>query len=117
MRLQVYGIDAPEDGQPMAKEARLRLEALVLYQQVNVQIKAKDVYKRHIARISLMDGRDLSQEMLKGGFAWWYRKYTPKDQSLQASENEARKAKRGIWAQANPVPPWEFREMSQGRHK
>ena len=35
---------------------------------------------------------------MKAGFAWWFRKYAPKDTELEALESEARAAKRGLWA-------------------
>jgi endonuclease YncB( thermonuclease family) len=42
------------------------------------------------------------------GLAWWFRKYS-NEQSLGTLEQEARMARRGIWSNENPVPPWEFR--------
>src|SRR5262245_40336805 len=46
--------------------------------------------------------------------AWFFRKYSndiePIDRSLyERTEQEARAARRGLWQQPNPVPPWEFR--------
>ncbi|CAG0912171.1 unnamed protein product, partial [Cyprideis torosa] len=41
-------------------------------------------------------------------YAWHYRKYS-KDPNLQALEDEARKAKRGLWADPDPVAPWDWR--------
>ena len=42
--------------------------------------------------------------------AWWYRKYAPKDAELERLETEAKQAKRGLWSQPNPVPPWSWRK-------
>lgn len=45
----------------------------------------------------------------------WYRKYS-KDTSLVELEEEARRARRGLWQDKEPVPPWEWRKMKrQGR--
>lgn len=53
---------------------------------------------------------------MKAGFAWWFRKNATKDKELEAPESEARKAKRGLWVDRDPVPPWEFRAlMRQGQ--
>lgn len=112
-RLQLYGIDAPEDGQPLARESRQHLEQLALLKTVRVQVLKKDLYARYIARVSLDTGADLSAEMLRSGLAWWYRQYAPKDSVLQQLEQASRQAKRGIWQQTQPVPPWEFREHTQ----
>ena len=51
----------------------------------------------------------LNREMVRGGLAWWYRKYAPADRELEDLEAEARTAKRGLWTQAGAVPPWDWR--------
>jgi endonuclease YncB( thermonuclease family) len=73
----------------------------------NVIVKPMDtdLYGRTLADVVLPDGRSLNQEMVRGGMAWWYRKYAPSDKGLSDLESEARVAKRGLWAQANPIPP------------
>ena len=59
----------------------------------------------------LPDGRVLNRELVKAGFAWWYRKYAPGNKALEQLEREAQEAKRGLWAEPEPVPPWEWRIM------
>ncbi len=39
------------------------------------------------------------------------RKYAPKGTELQGLESEARQAKRGLWVDHDPVPPWEYRAL------
>jgi hypothetical protein len=39
---------------------------------------------------------------------WWYRKYVPFETELADLEEEARQAKRGLWAYPSPIPPWQF---------
>ena len=34
---------------------------------------------------------------------WWYRKYTPGDTVLEGLEKEAREARVGLWADAQPI--------------
>ena len=60
-----------------------------------------------IARI----GRDINEEMVRAGLAWWYRQYAHDDQALSDAENEARSARRGLWQDADPVPPWDWRRQ------
>jgi hypothetical protein len=50
---------------------------------------------------------------VKDGWYWWYRKYTPGDMVLERLEAEAREAKRGLWADPLPVPPWEWRKINK----
>jgi micrococcal nuclease len=58
----------------------------------------------------LPDGMNLNQELVKQGWCWWYRKYAPGDRVLERLEHEARDAKKGLWADPQPVPPWEWRQ-------
>jgi endonuclease YncB( thermonuclease family) len=66
-------------------------------------------FKRTLGEIVLPDGRVVNEELLRAGFAWWYRKYVPNRLDLAALEEEARTAKRGLWADKDPMPPWEWR--------
>jgi len=45
-----------------------------------------------------------------GGWLWWCRKYAPLDAELDKLEQEAREAKKDLWADPQPVPPWEWRK-------
>ena len=56
----------------------------------------------------LPDGLKLNQELVKQGWCWWYRKYAPGDTVLEGLEQDAREAKKGLWADPLPVPPWEL---------
>ena len=58
----------------------------------------------------LQDGRSLNRELVRAGLAWWYRQYAKKDADLARLEKEAREAKLGLWADADPVPPWAWRK-------
>lgn len=39
-----------------------------------------------------------------------YRKYAPGDTALEGLEAEAREGQKGLRADPNPVPPWEWRK-------
>ena len=69
----------------------------------------RDQYGRLVADVILPDGRNLNRELVRAGLAWWYRRYAPHDAELEALEAEARAARRGLWADPHPVPPWEWR--------
>ncbi len=59
-----------------------------------------------MADVILPDGGSLNRSMVRAGMAWWYPKYAPADRELERLESEARAARRGLWSQPNPVPPW-----------
>ncbi len=67
------------------------------------------VKRRSHGEGSVPDGRALNRELVTAGFAWWYRRYAPDNEPLKQLEAEARQAKRGLWADPHPVPPWQWR--------
>jgi micrococcal nuclease len=113
-RIRLNGIDCPEKGQAYGKKAKQFTSTLVFGKEATVQGFRKDRHGRTVANVVLPDGTNVSRERVRAGLAWWYRQYS-KDESLGALEEEARQAKRGLWADPNPVPPWEVRHPKQGR--
>ena len=109
VRVRLRGVDCPEKRQAFGTRAKQFTSDLVFGKEVTVKPKERDRYGRVVAEIVLPDGRILNQELVRAGLAWWYRRYEPNDETLRALEKEARAARRGLWADPNPVPPWEFR--------
>jgi micrococcal nuclease len=64
--------------------------------------------------VLLLDGTNVNHALVKAGWCWWYRKYAPGDTVLEGLETEARAAKKGLWADPHPVPPWEWRKYDDG---
>lgn len=75
---------------------------------VTISWRTLDNRGRPIAQV-VANGIDVNAEQVRRGFAWVYRQYAT-DRSLDALEAAARKAGRGLWADANPIPPWEWRK-------
>lgn len=107
VKIPLEGIDAPEKSQAFGSKAKQALTDLVAGKSVEVHKTGEDRYGRTLARV-IVDGQDVSESMIAQGFAWHYKKYS-KDETLANLEDTARNAKRGLWADANPLPPWEFR--------
>jgi len=105
------GIDAPEKGQPFGTKARESLAGKVFGQTVRVEVNDIDRYKREVGRI-YMGERFVNMEMVRDGFAWRYVTYD-KPGEFTAAENDAREHRRGLWADPNPVPPWEWRKAKR----
>ncbi len=55
-------------------------------QTVTVQAGDLDRYGRTVGEVLLPDGRSLNRELVKAGFAWWYRRYAPDDETLEQLE-------------------------------
>lgn len=117
-KIRLNGIDAPEKKQAFGTKAREALGEKIHEKDVRVAWSKKDRYGRILGDvyIELKDGeqRHINREMIREGMAWHYRQYS-KSPVLQAEEDEAREEKRGLWADKNPVPPWEFRHPEKAK--
>ena len=110
IKIRLNGIDCPEKGQAYGNKAKNFTKDLVAGQPVTIQAHDQDRYGRTIGNVIVGDGRSLSQELLKAGYAWWYFKYSD-DEQLGILEVKAKIAKVGLWAGKNPIPPWIFRKV------
>ncbi len=107
-RIRLHGVDCPEKRQAFGNRAKQFTSSLVFAKTVMVQVLDQDRYGRTVGVVLLPDGRSLNHELVRAGLAWMYRRYT-NDQSLSDLEEEARVARRGLWADPHAVPPWEWR--------
>jgi micrococcal nuclease len=90
-----------------------RPDLICFGKEVTVKPRGQDRYQRTVAEVILPDGRNLNHEIVKAGFAWWFRRYAPGDETLERLEKEARQARRGLWVdQQSQIPPWEYRKVS-----
>jgi endonuclease YncB( thermonuclease family) len=113
-KIRLRDIDAPELAQPFGPDARDAAAELVLDNGLSITISGTDRYGLALATVRrLADAQldDLSAQLIRNGWAWWYREYSS-DEALGRLEAEARGARRGLWADPEPTPPWVFREGS-----
>lgn len=113
---RMIGINAPEFGkdgrpdEPLAAAARNRLRALVQGKTVKLQLETeeRDHYGRWLAHLILADGTNVEEVLLKEGLvaAIAVPPNVAQVQRHQAAETQARKARRGLWADAyfQPIP-------------
>ena len=94
--------------QPFGTRAKQFTGDLAFGQVVTVKVRDIDRYKRTVGEVMLPDGRNLNQELVRAGLAWWYQKYARRETVLRDLEQEARAAKRGLWVGPKPVEPWEW---------
>lgn len=115
--IRLEGIDAPEKRQAFGSRAKESLSQLSFGKRVEVLTRKKDRYGRAVGKV-LVDGVDVNLEQIRRGYAWHYKAYqleqAASDRNLyDAAEKEARDAIRGLWHEAAPVPPWEFRRVKR----
>jgi micrococcal nuclease len=115
VRVRLYGIDAPEKHQAFGRRAKRYLRVLALQHEVTVTVRDIAQDGRLVGEVRLADGRNLSQELVKAGLAWHDGQYAPHDTVLQQLQAEAQAAKRGLWSDPQPVPPWAFRREEMVR--
>lgn len=109
-RLRLARMDAPEYRQPAGREARAALVALVGGRALEIHTLAVDRYGRTVAEVRV-DGQDLGEMMVGAGWAWCGRRPRADCRRL---EQEARAGRRGLWAIADPVAPWDWRRDHPG---
>ena len=108
VKVRLDTIAAPELGQPFGRASKKALSDKVFGKDVVVTVKTKDKYGRTVGHV-LIDKRDINLEMLEGGMAWHYKKYDH-NKRLAEVEESARAAKKGLWQDRDPEPPWDWRK-------
>jgi len=110
-RIRLAGIDAPEKSQAFGTRAKQALSDKVFNRTVTVTSNSTDRYHRWVCDIHL-ENRWINQEMVEEGWAWWYHQYST-SKILAQAETEAQAQKRGLWADPQPQPPWDFRRKAK----
>ncbi|MCZ7563803.1 MAG: thermonuclease family protein [Burkholderiales bacterium] len=118
-KIRFAGIDAPEKRQPFGNASKQNLSRLIFDRRVEARCHKRDRYGREVCAV-LIDARDIGLEQVRAGMAWHYKRFES-EQTPQArvefadAEGRARTARRGLWADKNPTPPWEWRDKSRAR--
>jgi micrococcal nuclease len=114
-RIRLYGVDCPEKGQAFGQKAKQATSSLLFGKDVRVVGHGRDKHRRTLGTV-FQGEVNVNQELVKEGWCWWFSKYVPKDSVLKQFEQEAKKAKKGLWADPNPVPPWLYRRLDKGAY-
>ncbi|MES2318848.1 MAG: thermonuclease family protein [Pseudomonadota bacterium] len=113
LKCRLYGIDAPEKKQAFGQASKLSLAQLSFGRTAQIDVVGRDRYGRSLCRIAVA-GVDVNKEQIARGMAWMYRRYA-KDPSYSDAEGTAQSLRIGIWRDAQPVPPWDFRREGRKR--
>lgn len=126
-KVRLAGIDAPEKRQPFGERSKQALATMVFSRDVRIEWHKEDRYRRIVGQVlvEVSDhgcanrpcprALDVCLAQIEAGLAWHYRKYEqeqPRDDRLRygTAEETARARRLGLWLDANPVPPWEWRK-------
>ena len=125
-KVRLTGIDAPERGQPFGQASKKYLAALVSGKEVFVESNKNDRYGRVLGKVWVQPADcsscgktlDANHAQLLAGMAWWYRYYakqqSPEDRGrYESAEDEAKARGWGLWAEASPVNPYDWRNRQR----
>jgi endonuclease YncB( thermonuclease family) len=111
--IRLSGIDAPEKSQAFGQRSKQSLSQLAFGKNVDLDCGKEESYGRLVCKV-ILDGRDICLEQVKTGMAWHYKQFqdeqSPAERKSYAdAEDAAHGAHLGLWSDAHPNPPWDFR--------
>lgn len=111
IRIRMFGIDCPERRQDYYQVCKNALGDYIFGKNVELISHGKDRYRRTVAEVFYLK-ENINLKMIENGFAWQFKRYSS-DRLMAGAENNARKARMGLWKMDNPIAPWEFRGLSR----
>jgi micrococcal nuclease len=114
VKLRIDGIDAPERCQSGGDASRDAMIELVHRKTIQVFPRGTDSYGRVLGRVEI-EGRDVAALMVNTGMAWAYR-FRETSGPYAALEKQARKQKKGLFAEPQPMTPRVFRQFHGSCH-
>ena len=113
-QVEIAGIDAPEQNQPWGPAAARELSRWV--GGTFVVVDADSVDATNVSGTIQVKRRDLGLDLVASGLAWSLFRSdrdalqpAHRPHPYELAEQEARAAKRGLWSDEAPVPPWRWR--------
>jgi micrococcal nuclease len=110
-RVRLAGVDAPEAKQPYGIRSARSLAALCYRKAAKVEWKEKE-RGVHLGQVTCED-KDAAAEQVRHGMAWVSPRQMTAGSALPELEAYARLRKVGLWADEEPVPPWDWDKKSR----
>jgi endonuclease YncB( thermonuclease family) len=115
VKIRLYGIDCPEEGQDYAEKAREKAAEFIAGKTVGVRIYDRDRYGREVGVVPVGEATTLNEILLIEGLAWNYTEYNKLYPEWYGRlEKSARMSKTGLWSVPNPTAPWDYRHNKGG---
>ena len=119
VKVRLYGVDAPEGGQNFGNASRNNLRKLIKGKKLLIRTMYKDQYQRSVAIVYLSqngkaDELSINQRQVQAGMAWVYDHYCTSAvcNTWKLEEAMAQKQRLGLWSDAEPTPPWQWRRAN-----
>lgn len=118
-RVRIKGFDAPERSQPFSKQATDKLRELT-EGGAGCECHKLDRYGRSVCTVRTLRGENVATVMLRAGFGCIDPRFEKESIARDRDEGraalaEAQAARRGMWAQSNPVCGKEFRDANHAK--
>jgi endonuclease YncB( thermonuclease family) len=106
--VNLYGVDAPEQGQPYWGPARESLRQKIYGKDIRFDTVEVDGEGRNCGRVYVGD-RHINLDQVREGYGWHHAEHENIREFADA-EREAREHQRGLWKDRRPVEPWRYRQ-------
>lgn len=114
-KIRLWGVDAPEIGQPYGKASRNFIRKLAQGKRVEVvKAQKEDSHRRVVALVTLTEsGVCLQEELVKNGLAWVYEYHCRKAicTTWRKLQEHARNGRIGLWSAPSPINPSRWRKL------
>ncbi len=116
-RIKLTGVDAPERRQRFAPEARKLAAQWLGPKPIEIVVDATGEHNRLHGRVTT-DGRDVGLALIEAGLAWCdpndeHHLPAPVRDTYRQACAKAKSQRQGLWQDANPSPPWEYRKIPE----
>jgi len=109
VKVRIAAIDAPEKAQPFGQRSKQSLSDLCFREAATIKPLSRDRYRRTVADVQCK-GKDVGKAQVAAGMAWVFDRYAEGYEHLYRLQDAARDGRLGLWADAAPVAPWDWRK-------
>ena len=112
VRIRLAWVDAPESDQPFGPEATGWARDALLANQIVLTPQGTDRYGRLVSQVTVRGDHhlsDVASSILRAGLAWVDPAAEERHGSLVEDRELAASEMAGLWADRQPVAPWQWR--------
>ena len=117
VRMKLYGVAAPRDGQPYFEKARARLRFYTQNKPVHIRVRKILADGRLAIDVKVPPNKTkepvilppvrINNQLVRWGYAWHEKTEAPDDMALEDHHATAKLKRRGLWGEDEPpVAPW-----------
>jgi endonuclease YncB( thermonuclease family) len=107
-RVSLYGVDAPEKGQPYWTHAKESLSTKIYGKDVRFDPVEVDGEGRNCGKVYIGD-HHINVDQVREGYGWHHTAHE-NVREFAAAERDAREHRRGLWNDRQPTEPWKYRQ-------